>query len=152
MNWKMEKKTLNGLETHCVISANGAMRYASAEEVDLWADLLKLKAEKDELLEFLNKFGFRIEKIIKDKTGKGLQDDKVAVKLADTKAKTEEKKAKEADKPKEGEKNGKTEPSPGMGFGKRSDPPAVSESMAEKFKKKFGRWPSGYKPAEEKRA
>lgn len=144
MSWKIEKKMLNGLDTHVIISSNGAMRHASSEEVDMWNDILKLQKEKQELLDFINKTALKAAEIIKAKTG---HSPKEAAPVAATSVKVEEKK-KDEKKPEEKKEEAKPTTSVSStpsGFGKAT----TSPEMARRFKKKMGRWPEGYTPTDE---
>lgn len=141
MTWKIEKKSLQGLDTWVVTSGNGVSRFASEVEVDMWTQILTLTKAKADICEALNKFGFKIEGILKAETGKGITDPdklKSEAKKAEEKAKAEKEKAeKEAQ---EKEKAAKAVESVakakedtavgGSSFGKR--PPEVTAKLEEK--------------------
>jgi len=73
MSWKIEKKSLNGLEAYVIVSSNGAMRHATTEEVDLWTDLMKKTAIIEEMLTLFNKLGLKCEDMVKTHKGRGLK-------------------------------------------------------------------------------
>ena len=93
ITWKIEKKALQGLDTWVITSQNGVSRFATEVEVDMWTQILALTKTKTDMVEMLNKFGFKIEGIVKEHTGKGITDPD---KLKSEAKKAEDKKAEEA--------------------------------------------------------
>lgn len=91
--WKIEKKALQGLDTWVITSTNGVSRFATEVEVDMWTQILALTHTKTSMVEMLNKFGFKIEGVVKEHTGKGITDPE---KLKSEAKKSDEKKAEEA--------------------------------------------------------
>lgn len=154
MTWKIEKRTLNGLETYCIVSGNGAMRHASTEEVDMWTDILKLKAERDALVDSINKLGLMVQETLKTHTGSGIKE-KVPSTSAPSTSSSSTAASSTSGSASSSSPSAKKDPVTGgtvvgtsSGFGKR----AWTEDMAKTYAKKTKKWPENFTPSEELRA
>lgn len=153
MSWKIEKRTLNGLETFVIVSANGAMRHASMEEVDMWLDILKLKAERDALVDSINKLGQAVVETLKTHTGAGIKE-KVSSTSTSTSTSTSSSSASAPASSSAATSTAKKDPVTGgtvvgtsAGFGKRE----WTEDMAKTYAKKTKKWPENFTPSSELR-